>query len=113
VGVDLGASEVRAILFSHVSARAVEAVRLLMIDLLDLETLMKGISRRRGQPCPSQSERGRMNERGFQYQEAVGRKLSPRTRTMAITLRLPIWFRAKRRSGDNTSIVSFRKHEVR
>jgi hypothetical protein len=43
VSVDLGASEARAVPFSHVSARAIEAVRLLMIDLLDLETLMKVI----------------------------------------------------------------------
>lgn len=43
MSVDLGASEAGAVLFSHVSARAVEAVRLLMIDLLDLETLMKVI----------------------------------------------------------------------
>ena len=42
MSVDLGASEAGAGLFNHVSARAVEAVRLLMIDLLDLETLMKG-----------------------------------------------------------------------
>jgi hypothetical protein len=41
--VDLGASETAEVLLSHVSVRAVEAVRLLMIDLLDLETLMKVI----------------------------------------------------------------------
>jgi len=43
VSVDLGASAAREVLLSHVSARAVEAVCLLTIDLLDLETLMKGI----------------------------------------------------------------------
>ena len=55
--VDLGASDAGEVLLSHLSVRAVEAVRLLMIDLLDLETLMKVIPSR-GRPCPSQSERG-------------------------------------------------------
>ena len=65
MSVDLGASEAGAGLFNHVSARAVEAVRLLMIDLLDLETLMKVI--------PSAwttvpfAIRARMKRRGFQY----------------------------------------------
>ena len=43
VDVDLGASEAADVLLSHLSVRAVEAIRLLMIDLLDLETLMKVI----------------------------------------------------------------------
>ena len=43
VDVDLGASEAAEVLLSHLSVRAVEAIRLLMIDLLDLETLMKVI----------------------------------------------------------------------
>jgi len=43
VDVDLRASEAGEVLLSHLSARAVEAVRLLMIALLDLETLMKVI----------------------------------------------------------------------
>jgi hypothetical protein len=41
--VDLGASDAGEVLLSHLSVRAVEAIRLLMIDLLDLETLMKVI----------------------------------------------------------------------
>jgi hypothetical protein len=45
--VDLGASEPGEVPLSHVSARAVEAVRLLMINSLNLETLMKVIPKRR------------------------------------------------------------------
>ena len=41
VDVDLGASEAEEVPLSHVSARAVEAVRLLMINSLNLETLMR------------------------------------------------------------------------
>ena len=43
VSVDLSASEAREVLLSHLSARAVDAVRLLIIALLDLEMLMKVI----------------------------------------------------------------------
>jgi hypothetical protein len=43
VSADLGASAAGEVLLSHVSARAVEAVCLLMTDSLDLETLMKVI----------------------------------------------------------------------
>jgi hypothetical protein len=46
VDVDLGASEAEEVPLSHVSARAVEAVRLLMINSLNLETLMKVIPKR-------------------------------------------------------------------
>ena len=45
--VDLGASEPGEVPLSHVSARAVEAVRLLMINSLNLEPLMKVIPKRR------------------------------------------------------------------
>jgi len=45
--VDLGASDAGEVPLSHVSARAVEAVRLLMINSLNLETLMKVIPKRR------------------------------------------------------------------
>ena len=41
--VGLGASEAGEVLLSHVSARAVEAVCLLTIDFLELETFMRGI----------------------------------------------------------------------
>jgi hypothetical protein len=44
---DLSASEPEEVFLSHVSASAIEAVCLLMIDSLDLETLMKVIPRRR------------------------------------------------------------------
>ena len=47
VDVDLGASEAEEVPLSHVSARAVEAVRLLMINSLNLETLMRFIPKRR------------------------------------------------------------------
>jgi hypothetical protein len=37
---DLGTAKAREVLHSHVSARVIEAVCLLMVDSLDLETLM-------------------------------------------------------------------------
>jgi hypothetical protein len=42
---DLGATETAEILRSHVSARAIEAVCLLIDNSLDLETLMLAIPR--------------------------------------------------------------------
>lgn len=47
VDVDLGASEAGKAFLSHVRTCAVEAVCLLMIDLLDLKTLIKIAPRRR------------------------------------------------------------------
>jgi hypothetical protein len=47
VDADFGASQAAEVLLSHVSASAIEAVCLLMIDSLDLETLMKVVPRRR------------------------------------------------------------------
>jgi hypothetical protein len=44
--VDVGASEAEEVPLSHISARAVEAVRLLMINSLNLETLMRFIPKR-------------------------------------------------------------------
>lgn len=44
---DLGASEADDVLLSHVSASAIAAVCLLMIDSLDRETLMECVLRRR------------------------------------------------------------------
>ena len=41
VNADLDATEPGDVFLSHVSASAIEAVCLLMIDSLDLETLMK------------------------------------------------------------------------
>ena len=43
MNTDFGSSKAGEVLLSHVSARAIEAVCLLMIDSLDLETLMKVI----------------------------------------------------------------------
>jgi hypothetical protein len=37
---DLGSSKAGEVLLSHVSARAIEAVCLLMVDSFDLETLI-------------------------------------------------------------------------
>jgi cell shape-determining protein MreC len=45
VNSDLGAAQPRDVFLSHVSARAIEAVCLLMVDSLDLETLMQIIPR--------------------------------------------------------------------
>jgi hypothetical protein len=47
VNADLGAMEPGEVFRNHVSASAIEAVCLLMIDSLDLETLMKVVPRRR------------------------------------------------------------------
>jgi hypothetical protein len=47
VDADFGATEPGEVFLSHVSASAIEAVCLLMIDSLDLETLMKAFPRRR------------------------------------------------------------------
>lgn len=98
VSADVRASGAGEVLLSHVSARAVEAVCLLMIDSLDLKRLMKVI--------PSVSTtvpfviRARMNEAGWlSVLKAAGSKLRPRMRTVAITLPLPVRFRARRRSS--------------
>jgi hypothetical protein len=45
VDTDLGSAEPGEVFLSHVSARAIEAVCLLMVDSLDLETLMQIVSR--------------------------------------------------------------------
>lgn len=61
VDVELGASEAEEVPLSQVSARAVEAVRLLMINTLNLETVMRFIPKCRFvgiDDRPSQSERG-------------------------------------------------------
>jgi hypothetical protein len=47
VDADFGATEPEGVFLNHVSASAIEAVCLLMIDSLDLEMLMKVIPRRR------------------------------------------------------------------
>jgi hypothetical protein len=47
VNVDLDVTQPREAFFSHVSASAIEAVCLLMVDSLELETLMKVVLRRR------------------------------------------------------------------
>lgn len=53
--------------------------------------------------------RARMNEAAWlSVLKNARSKLPPRTRTIATTLRLPVWFRAKRRSRDKTSIISFK-----
>ena len=41
VNADPGTAQVGEVFFSHISARAIEAVCLLMINSLDLETLMQ------------------------------------------------------------------------
>jgi hypothetical protein len=59
VDADLGAPHPGEVFLSHVSASAIEAVCLLMIDSLDLETLMKVIPRRRFAD---------VNDRAYQYE---------------------------------------------
>ena len=59
VHADLGAAQAGEVFLSHVSASAIEAVCLLMIDSLDLETLMKVIPRRRFVGA---------NDRAYQYE---------------------------------------------
>jgi hypothetical protein len=67
VDADLGATEPGDVVFSHVSARAIEAVCLLMLDSLDLETLIADCStrlvRRRAPSLPSRC--ARMNDAGL------------------------------------------------
>ena len=103
VDVDLGASGAAEVLLSHLSVRAVEAIRLLMIDLLDLETLMKVI--------PSAwttvpfAIRARMNEAAWlSASKLPGANCGPRSRTFATTLRLPLRFQAKQRSRRHSEI---------
>jgi hypothetical protein len=43
VNADLGPAQAGEVFLSHVSARAIEAVCLLMVDSLNLETLMQTI----------------------------------------------------------------------
>jgi hypothetical protein len=61
VNAGLGAAQSADVVRSHVSARAIEAVCLLMVDSLDLETLMQVIPRRcligHAQPFPSRAKR--------------------------------------------------------
>jgi hypothetical protein len=59
VDADRCASQPGEVFLSHVSASAIEAVCLLMIDSLDLETLMKVIPRRRFVGA---------NDRAYQYE---------------------------------------------
>jgi hypothetical protein len=59
VDTDLGASQPGEVFLSHVSASAIEAVCLLMIDSLDLETLMNVIPGRRFVG---------VNDRAYQYE---------------------------------------------
>jgi hypothetical protein len=47
VNADLNAAEPGEVFLSHVSASAIDAVCLLMVDSLDLETLMKVVPGRR------------------------------------------------------------------
>jgi hypothetical protein len=56
---DLCASQPGAVFLSHVSASAIEAVCLRMIDSLDLETLMRVIPGRRFAD---------VNDRAYQYE---------------------------------------------
>jgi hypothetical protein len=101
VNADLGAWGAREALRSHVITSAIEAVCLLMINSLDLETLMElskdaafvGVNDR------TLCIRARMNEAAcLSLLNTAGIELPPRSRITTTTLRLLFWFRAKRRS---------------
>src|SRR5215831_3867470 len=90
---DLGATHVVEVCLSHVSARAIEAVCLLIDDSLDLETLMQVI------PCccfvgmnsRSRASSARMDEAAWLFElKTGGTELPPRLRTITTTLRLPL-----------------------
>jgi hypothetical protein len=61
---NLGVTQAAEVFLSHVSARAIEAVCLLMVDSLDLETLMRVIPCRRFTACTTLpfAVRARMDE---------------------------------------------------
>lgn len=59
---DLGASQPGEVFLSHVSASAIEAVCLLMVDSLDLETLMKVVQDAAASACKSSLRDAGANE---------------------------------------------------
>ena len=85
------------VLFSQLSARAIEAVCLLMVASFDLETLMSIVLR-----CLLNGTYNRSLRRCARMDEAAGFpnwKLTGRScvsEPMKTTLRLPFWFLAKR-----------------
>jgi len=68
VNSDRGVTQATEVFFSHVSARAIEAVCRLTANSLDLETLMTSSSiplRRHAKPFPSRCEREGVKQPGF------------------------------------------------
>ena len=95
VNADLDAAEPEEVFLSHVSASAIEAVCLLMVDSLDLETLMKVVQDAASSACKSSLRDAGANEwcnlafRIENSQDGVASTFP----TMTTTLRLPLWFR--------------------
>ena len=78
---DLGAAQATGVFFSHVIARAIEAVCLLMADSLDLETLMQAIpSASSACPTTSFATQARMNEAAWHFDlKTAGTELPSRS----------------------------------
>jgi hypothetical protein len=94
----LGAAQPRDEFLSHVIARAIEAVCLLMLDSFDLETLMSIIPCCRAAGVQSHSLRDTraMNDAAWLFElNAAGTEFPPRSRTIKPTRRLPSWFPLK------------------
>ena len=90
---DRDAAEQGGVFLSHVSASAIEAVCLLMVDSLDLETLMKFCPGRRfvGMQIRSIRDAGANERCGVAFRtKTAGTELPPRSRTVTITLRSPL-----------------------
>lgn len=99
VDPNLGVAQAGEVFHSHVSASSIEAVCLLMIDSLDLETLMKVIPRRRfvGVDDRALAMRPRRNGAAwFSVLYTAGTELPPRSRITTKTLRFPMALKSDR-----------------
>lgn len=97
---DFRATKAAEVLLGLVRASAIEAISLLAIDPLDLETLMEVIPRSSFVSVDPLATRARMNVAAWlSLLNTAGTELPPRSRITTTTLRLPFWFLANRRSG--------------
>ena len=93
------------VLFSQLSARAIEAVCLLMVDSFDLETLMSIVLRCLLNGTYNRSLRrcARMDEAaGFPNWKLTGRSCNYVSEPTKTTLRQPFWFLANERCDGLT-----------
>jgi hypothetical protein len=99
VDPNLGVAQAGEVFHSHVSASPIEAACLLMIESLDLETLMKVIPRRRfvGVDDRALAMRPRRNGAAwFSVLHTAGTELPPRSRITTKTLRFPMALKSDR-----------------